>query len=72
MISFRYHIFTIVAIFLALAAPWVRELFATGYRLRGSLAVALMAAHLFPQAKVAELGLGSHHSLAVLVLAVVV
>jgi hypothetical protein len=60
------------AIVLVLAAPWVRELFATGYRLRGSLAIALMAAHLFPQAKVAELGLGSHHSLAVLLLAVLV
>lgn len=61
-------------LFLAVAVPWVRELFAGSPpdRIRGWLAVTLMASELIPQKVVAKFGLEMHNSLAVSLLAVLV
>jgi hypothetical protein len=65
-------------LFLAVAVPWVRDLFASGYRLRGWFAVLLMAVHLLPgkvlePLRVANLGVADfYHSLTVALLAVLV
>jgi hypothetical protein len=60
------------SLFLLLAVPWVRDLFAGGYRIRGWLAVILLAVHSVPQKSMAELGIFMHHPLAVALFAVLV
>ena len=60
-------------LFLAVAVPWVRDLFAGGYRFRGWLAVLLMAVQLLPGKVFEPLRLADfYHSLAVALLAVLV
>ncbi len=59
-------------LFLLVAVPWVRDLFANGYRLRGGLAIALLAVQTIPQAKMAALGIEVHHPLAVALFALLV
>jgi hypothetical protein len=60
------------ALFLAVAVPWIRDVFARGHPVRGLLAVGLLAVHLIPQARAEAVGVGSHHALAVALLAVLI
>jgi len=57
---------------LALVVPWVRDLFADGWRLRSWLAVGLMAVQLIPQNAMAKMGFSFPPSLGVALLAVLV
>jgi hypothetical protein len=57
---------------LALVIPWVRDLFASGYRYRGLLAFGLLAVQLIPWMAMEKLGIAFPPSLGVVVLAVLV
>jgi Glycosyltransferase family 87 len=57
---------------LAVAVPWVRDLFAGGWRVRGWLAVVLLAVQLMPGKPMEALRLESYHPLGVALLAVLV
>ena len=57
---------------LALVVPWVRDLFASGYRLRGWLAVGLLAVQLIPWMAMEKMELAFPPSLGVMLLAVFV
>jgi hypothetical protein len=59
-------------LWLTLIVPWVRDLFAGGWRLRGWLAVALLAVQLISQDRMEMIGVGVHRPLGVLLLALVV
>lgn len=59
-------------ILLALTVPRARDLFASGYRVRGWLAVALLAAQLIPVHVMAGFGIAAHRPLAVALFAVLV
>jgi hypothetical protein len=61
-------------LFLAVAVPWVRDLFAGGPRARvwGGLAVALMAVQLLPHHRMEALGVGFYRPLGVFLLALLV
>ena len=60
------------ALFLLLVVPWVRDLFAAGDRVRGSLAVALLALHMIPYRVMSDIGIEVHHPLGVVLLAALV
>jgi hypothetical protein len=57
---------------LTLLVPWVRDLFAGGWRLRSWLAVGLMSVQLIPQNAMAKMGFSFPPSLGVALLAVLV
>jgi hypothetical protein len=57
---------------LALVIPWVRDLFASGYRYRGLLAFGLLAVQLIPWMAMEKLGIAFPPSLGVVLLAVLV
>ena len=57
---------------LVLAVPWVRELFAGGWKARGWLAIALIGVQLVPRETMEAVGIGSHRALAVACLALLV
>jgi hypothetical protein len=57
-------------LFLVLAIPWVRSLFASGYRNRGWLAVGLMCLQFIPVGAMAGFGIQFHHALGAALLAV--
>jgi hypothetical protein len=60
-------------LFLAVAVPWLRDLFASGYRLRAWLAIVLMAVHLLPGKVLEPIRADDYyHSLTVVLLAVLV
>jgi hypothetical protein len=59
-------------LFLAAVVPWVRDLFAAGWRLRGWLAVGLLAVQTIPQDRMEAIGVAVHHPLGVALLAVLV
>jgi hypothetical protein len=60
-------------LFLAVAMPWVRDLFLGGYRVRGVLAVVLMSAHLMRQAVMDErFHIAAHHPICVALFALLV
>jgi Glycosyltransferase family 87 len=60
------------SLFLLLAVPWIRDLFASGYGVRGLLAVGLLAMQTIPQKVMAGFGIPMHHPLAVGLLVVLV
>ena len=56
----------------AVAVPWLRDLFAAGWRIRGWLAVALLAVQMLPQARMEAIGVAAQRPLAVALFAVLV
>jgi len=59
-------------IWLALAVPWVRELFSAGYRVRGWIAAGLLVLQLIPLDLVGQLGISTHRPLGVACFAMLV
>lgn len=59
-------------LFLSLVVPWVRNLFADGYRLHGWLAVGLLCLELVPVKTMVDFGIVFHNALGVALLAVLV
>ncbi len=60
-------------IFLAVAVPWLRDLFTGGYRFRGWLAVVLMVVQMARRKQMEMIGLAeSYHSLGVALFAILV
>lgn len=59
-------------IWLALAVPWVWELFDNGYRFRGWLAAGLLVVQLLPLNLVGQLGISTHRPLGVALFALLV
>jgi hypothetical protein len=57
-------------LFLTVAVPWVRDLFASGLRVRGWLAVAVLATQSIPYKVLAGFGVEAHHAVGVAAFAV--
>jgi hypothetical protein len=59
-------------VFLSVAVPWVRELFAGGWKVRGWLAAVLLVLQTIPYVAVSKTGIEFHRPLGVALLAVLV
>lgn len=62
-----YELFLLTAL-----TPWLRDLFAAGWRTRARLAIGLMVVQLLPREVMLAVGVGSHRSLGVALLAALV